>query len=66
MPINVFGNNSNNFEKEIDTSQFVWKQYLGTKLIESKIEADIDMKNQFKTENLPCPQKNQILFVKLR
>ena len=28
MPINVFGNSSNNFENKIDTSQFVQKSYL--------------------------------------
>ena len=34
------------------------KLYLRTNYIESGIEEDIDMKNQFKNENLPCPQKN--------
>ena len=55
MPINVFGNSSNNSENKIDTSPFVQKLYLRTNYIESYIEEDIDMKNQFKIKNLPHP-----------
>ena len=49
MPINVFGNsNSNNSDKKIDTSLFVQKAYLRTNYIESNIEEDIDLKNQYR------------------
>ena len=37
---------------------FVQKLYLGSNYIEANIEEDINMKNQFKQKNLPCPQKN--------
>ena len=47
MPINVFGNSSNNSEQKIDTSFFVQKPYLRTNYIESNKEEDIDLKNQF-------------------
>ena len=55
MPINVFGNSSNNSDKKIDTSLFVQKPYLRTNYIESNIEEDIDLKNQFRIKNLPDP-----------
>ena len=56
MPINVFGNsNSNDNGKKIDTSLFVQKPYLRTNYIESNIEEDIDLKNQFRIKNLPDP-----------
>ena len=55
MPINVFGNSSNNSEQKIDTSLFVKKPYLRTNYIESNIEEDIDLKIQFRTKNLPDP-----------
>ena len=59
MPINVFGNsNSNNSDKKIDTNLFVRKPYLRTNYIEADMEENIDMKNQFKIKNLPCPQEN--------
>ena len=49
MPINVFGNsNSNNSDTKIDTSLFVQKPFLRTNYIESNIEEDIDLKNQFR------------------
>ena len=58
MPINVFGNsNSNTSDNKIDTSLFVQKLYLRTNYIGPNIE-DINMKNQFKLKNLPCPQQN--------
>ena len=53
MPINVFGNSSNNSEQKIDTSLFVQKPYLRTNYIESNIEEDIDLKNQYRIKNLP-------------
>ena len=42
MPINVFGNSSNNSVNKIDTTLFVKKPYLRTNYIESDIEEDID------------------------
>ena len=49
MPINVFGeSNSNNCANKIDTSLFVKKKpYLRANYIESNIEEDIDLKNQY-------------------
>ena len=56
MPINVFGNsNPNNNDNKIDTSLFVQKPYLRSNYIESKIEEDIDLKNQFRIKNLTDP-----------
>ena len=55
MPINVFGNSSNNSDNKIDTSLFVQKPYLRTNCIESNIEEDIDLKNQYRIKNLPDP-----------
>ena len=55
MPINVFGNSSNNNDSKIDTSLFVQKPYLRTNYIEANIEEDIDLKNQYRIKNLPDP-----------
>ena len=55
MPINVFGNSSNNSEQKIDTSLFIQKPYLRANYIESNIEEDIDLKNQYRIKNLPDP-----------
>ena len=55
MPINVFGNSLNNSVNKIDTSIFVRKPYLRTNYIESNIEEDIDLKNQYRIKNLPNP-----------
>ena len=55
MPINVFGNSSNNSEQKIDTSLFVQKPYLRTNYLESNIEEDIDLKNQYRIKNLTDP-----------
>ena len=55
MPINVFGNSSNNSDNKIDTSLFVQKPYLRTNYIESNIDEDIDLKNQYRIKNLPDP-----------
>ena len=55
MPINVFGNSSNDSDNKIDTSLFVQKPYLRTNYIESNIEEDIDMKNQYRIKNLADP-----------
>ena len=54
-PINVFGNASNDNVRKIDTSLFVQKPYLRTNYIESNIEEDIDLKNQFRMKNLTDP-----------
>ena len=60
MPINVFGNsNSNNNGDKIDTSLFVQKPYLRTNYIESNIEEDIDLKNEYRIKNLPDPTEIQ-------
>ena len=59
MPINVFGNSSNNSEHKIDTSLFVQKPYLRPNYIESNIEEDINMKNQYRIKNLPDPTNLQ-------
>ena len=56
MPIYVIGNSSNFSENRIVTSIFVQKPYLRTKYIESNIEEDVDLKNQFGTKNLPGPK----------
>ena len=55
MPINVFGNSSNNSENKIDTSLSVQKTYLRTNYIENNIEEEIDLKNQFRIKILPDP-----------
>ena len=55
MPINVFGNSSNNSEQKIDTSFFVQKSYLKHIYIEANIEEDIDLKDQFRIKSLPDP-----------
>ena len=55
MPINVFGNSSNNSGNKIDTSLFVQKPYLRTNYIEANIEEDIDLKNQYRIKSLPNP-----------
>ena len=55
-----FGNsNSNNSDNKIDTSLFVQKPYLRTNYIESNIEEDIDLKNQYRIKNLPYPTEIQ-------
>ena len=53
--MNVFGNFSNNSDDKIDTSLFVQKPYLRTNYIETNIEEDIDLKNQFRIKNIPDP-----------
>ena len=55
MPINVFGNSSNNSEHKIDSPLFVQKLYLRSNYIESIIEEDIDLKNQYRIKILPDP-----------
>ena len=56
MPINVFGNsNSNDNVNNFDTSLFVEKRYLISNYLESNLEEDIDLKNQYRIKNLPDP-----------
>ena len=55
MPNNVFGNSLNNSDNKIDTSLFVQKPYFRTNYIEANIEEDIDLKNQYRTKNVPDP-----------
>ena len=61
MPINVFGNSSysNKNGNKVETSLFVQISYLRTKYIESNIEKDFDLKNQFRARNLPDPNNKQ-------
>ena len=55
MPIKVFRNSSNIFEKKIDTSLFVQKPYLGPNYIKSNIGEHIDLENKYRIKNLPDP-----------
>ena len=55
MPINVFGNSSHDNKNKIDTSLFVQKPFLSSNYIESNVEENIDMKNQYRITNLPDP-----------
>ena len=55
MPTNVFGNSSNNSENKIDTSRFVQKSYLRSNYIETDIDQEINLKNQYRIINLPDP-----------
>ena len=54
MPIIVFGNSSYSHVNgnKIGTSIFLQKPYLRSIYIKSKIEEDIDSKNQYKFKNL--------------
>ena len=58
MPINVFGNSSNNSDNKIDTKLFVQKPYLRTNYIEADIPEAIDLKNHYRIKNLPNPISN--------
>ena len=50
MPINVFGNSSSSYDNGnlFDTSLFAKKPYLRRNYIESNIEEDIDLRNQYR------------------
>ena len=54
MPIYKFESTYGNFENKNDTSLFVLKLYFGKNYEESNIEEDIDLRNHFKVNNLPC------------
>ena len=63
MPKAVFGKSSNIPEIKTDTSLFEQKPYLRTNSIESNIEEDIAMKNQFMLNKLRCPiEKSDAVF----
>ena len=54
MPINVFGNSSSsndNNNNKIDLSQFARKSYIRSNYIESNIDHDINLKNQYRIVN---------------
>ena len=55
IPINVFGNSSNNSDSKIDSFRFVQKPYLRSNYIESDRDHDINLKNQYRIINLPDP-----------
>ena len=55
MPNNAFGNSLNNSDNKIHTNLFVQKPYLRHNYIEANIEEDIDVKDQFRSKNLPDP-----------
>ena len=60
MPINVFGNsNSNDNNNKIDTSKFVQKSYLRSNYIETDLDHDINLNNQYRIINLPDPINNK-------
>ena len=52
--MNVFGSSSSSqSDSQIDTTNFLKKSYINTNYIETNMEEDIDMKNQFYIKNLP-------------
>ena len=51
----VFDKSSNNSQNKFHTSLFVQKRCFKTNYIESSVEDDIDLRNQYRTENLPDP-----------
>ena len=64
MPINVFGNSSNDNGNKIDISLIVQKPYIKTNYIEANIEEDIHLKNQYRIKNLPDPITIREAFTK--
>ena len=67
MPINVFGNSSypNNINNKIDTSQFVEKFYLRSNYIETDIDHDINLKNQYRIINSLNPNNDNDIVNKI-
>ena len=51
MPINVFGNSSDENSNKIDTSLIVQKPYLKHNCIEANIEEDLELRNQYRIKN---------------
>ena len=60
MPTKVFGSTSENSDSKSDTSLFVQKSYLRTIYFASKIEEDIDWKNQYRIKKTKKQQKDPI------
>ena len=58
MPIKIVGSSSFITENKIDAGLIAQKPHLRTIYLESKIEEDNDMKNQFKLKNLHCAIEN--------
>ena len=65
MPINTFGNSSNNTSNKIDTSLFVQKPFIRTNYIEVNIDQDIDLKNQYRINNIPHPINDNDIVSKI-
>ena len=65
MPINVFGNSLKNSEIKIDTPRFVQKSYLRSNYIETDIDHDINLKNQYTTINTLQPVKDNDIVNKI-
>ena len=61
MPINVFGNSSssNDNNNKIVLSQYARKSYIRSNYIETDIDDDINLKNQYRIINLPNPINNK-------
>ena len=56
MPINVFGNStSSNDNNKIDLSQYARKSYIRSNYIETDIDHDINLKNQYRIINTLQP-----------
>ena len=67
MPLDVFGNSPFSSEKGNKVVKYliVQKLFLGTIYIESNMEDNFDMRNQFRTKNLRDPVKNTDAVCKL-
>ena len=61
MTINVFGSSSSSNENnnKIDLSQYARKSYINSNYIETDINHNIDLKNQYKIINIPNPINNK-------
>ena len=63
MPINVFGNSSyssnDNDNNKIDLSQNARKSFIRSNYIESDVDHNIDLKNQYKIINMTDPINNK-------
>ena len=55
MTLNVFGNSLTSSNDKIDLSQYARKSYIRSNYIETDINHDIDLKNQYKLINIPNP-----------
>ena len=65
MTISVFGNSIQNKNNKIDNSQYVQKPYLRTNYIESNIDQDIDLRNQYRIINIPLPVNEKDIVNKI-